>query len=212
VTFTQHAADAAALLGHLGIQRSHVAGHSTGAAIGLQLALDHPDVVQTLALLEPPLAGVPSAAAFFEKAGPALAAYGSGDRQGAMAGFLSLVCSLDWETCRAQIDRHVPNGVAQAMNDAHNFFDSYLPALGAWQFGAEQAAAISQPVLSVLGTQTERWFADGDKLLHTWLPQLEGCAIEGATHLLHLQRPEPVARCVAEFFGRHPIEAKAGVN
>jgi pimeloyl-ACP methyl ester carboxylesterase len=205
VSFAEHAADAAALLGHLGIRRAHVAGHSTGAAIALQLAVDRPEIVHTLALLEPPLMGVPSAAAFFEKAGPALAAYDSGDREGAMAGFLSVVSRLDWETCRTVIEKHVPGGVAQAMKHADNFFGSYLPALNAWQFGPKQAAAISQPVLSVLGTETERLFVDGHELLHSWLPQVEDCTIEGVVHLLHMQRPEPVARGVAEFFARHPI-------
>jgi pimeloyl-ACP methyl ester carboxylesterase len=207
VSFAEHAADAAALLGHLGLRRAHVAGHSTGAAIGLQLAVDRPDVVHALALLEPPLMGVPSAGAFFEKAGPALAAYGSGDREGAMAGFLSMVSSLDWETCRTVIEKHVPGGVAQAMKHADNFFGSYLPALQAWQFGSEQATAISQPVLSVLGTETERLFVEGRDLLHSWFPQIEDCTIEGVAHLLHMQRPEPVAQGVAEFFARHPITA-----
>ena len=122
-----------------------------------------------------------------------------------MAGFLSVVCSLDWETCRTVIEKHVPGGVAQAMQDADTFFGSYLPALSAWQFGPEQAAAISQPVLSVLGTETERWFVDGHELLHSWFPQVEDCTIEGVAHLLHMQRPEPVAQGVAEFFARHPI-------
>ena len=208
ISFAQHAADAAALLGHLGIRRAHVVGHSTGAAIALQLAVDRPEIVHTLALLEPPLVGVPSAAAFFEKAGPALAAYGAGDREGAMAAFLSIVSGLDWETCRIQLENHIPGGVAEAMRDADNFFSSYLPALNAWQFGAEQAATISQPVLSVLGTQTERWFVDGHDLLHTWFPQIEDCTIDGVGHLLHMQRPEPVARCMAGFFARHPMDGR----
>src|SRR5687768_12165761 len=138
VSFAKHAADAAGLLAHLGVRRAHVAGHSTGAAIALQLAVDRPEVVQSLALLEPPLVGAPSAGAFFEKAGPALAAYGAGDRDGAMSKFLSLVCSLDWETCQSVIEKHVPGGVARAMAHVDDFFGSYLPALNAWQFGPDQ--------------------------------------------------------------------------
>lgn len=203
VSFAQHAADAAALLSHLDIRRAHVAGHSTGAAIALQLAVDRPEMVRTLALLEPPLVSVPSAAAFFEKAGPALAAYGAGDREGAMAAFLSTVSSLNWDTCRAQIDEQIPNGAAQALKDGDNFFSSYLPGLNTWQFGGKQADAITHPVLSVLGTKTERWFVDGHALLHTWFPQTEDCVIEDVGHLLHMQRPEPVARGLAEFFARH---------
>jgi pimeloyl-ACP methyl ester carboxylesterase len=209
VTFGEHASDAAALLRHLDVRRVHVVGHSTGAAIALQLAVDHPDLVHSLVLLEPPLLSAPSAGAFFEKAGPALAAYGSGDREGAMAQFLSMACSLDWKSCRTEIEKHVPGGVAQAIEDADNFFGSYLPALNTWQFGPTQAATISQPVLSVLGSDTERLFADGQELLHAWFPQIEDCTIESVAHLLHLQRPEPVARGVAEFFARHPVQSEA---
>ena len=213
VSFAQHAADAAALLGHLGVRRAHIAGHGTGGDIALQLATARPDLVHTLVLLEPALMGVPSATAFFEKAGPALDAYGSGNRDKAMAAFLSTVCSLDWETCRAVIEKHVPGGVAQAMKDADTFFGSYLPALNAWQFGPKEAAAISQPVLSVLGTNTERLFVEGRDVLHSWFPQVEDLTVEGVGHLLHMQRPEPVARGMAAFLSRHTmIAAERGAS
>lgn len=208
VSFAEHAADAAALLAHLGIRRAHVAGHSTGATIALQLASDCPDRVATLALLEPPLLGSPSAAAFLEKAGPAIAAYQAGDKEEAVSRFLSVVCSLDWDTCRSVIDSQVPGGAARAISQADNFFGSYLPALGAWRFGAEQAASIRQPVLSVLGTKTERLFKDSHRLLHDCLPQTEDCIVEGVAHLLHLECPEPVARGVADFLRRHPIHGR----
>lgn len=209
VSFAQHAADAAALLDYLGVRGAHVAGHSSGGDIALQLAVDRPDLVHTLVLMEPALMFVPSAAAFFEKAGPALSAYGSGDREAAMALFLSMVSGLDWETCRTVIEQRVPGGVAQAMQDADSFFGGYLPALGAWQFGRNEAARISQPVLSVLGTRTERLFVEGHDLLHAWFPQAEDLIVEGVGHLLHMQRPEPVVQGVAAFLGRHPIGMRA---
>ena len=60
VSIADHAADAAALLEQLGVRRAHIAGHSTGASIAAQLALDHPEKVHTLALLEPTLVSLPS--------------------------------------------------------------------------------------------------------------------------------------------------------
>jgi pimeloyl-ACP methyl ester carboxylesterase len=205
VSFGEHAADAAALLRHLDVPRAHVAGHSTGAAIALQLAVDQPGLAHTLVLLEPTLTSARSAGAFFEKAGPALAAYRTGDREGAMAKFLSAASGLDWETARRAIGKHVPGGVLQATKDADNFFGGYLKALTEWQFGPRQAAAIAQPVLSVLGMATDPWFVDGHELLHTWFPRIEDCTIEGVGHLLHMQRPERVLPAVAAWLARHPM-------
>ena len=205
VTFEQHAADAAALLRRLGISRAHVVGHSTGGVVALQLALDSPELVQSLVLLEPLLMNVPSAAGFINSAGPALAAYGAGNREQAMALFLSTVSGLDWDACRATIEAHVPGGVAQAMHDADTVFCSYLPALQAWAFGAPEAATIRQPTLSVVGTQTEALFVDGRALLRSWFPGLQTCDVEGTGHLLHMQRPEPTAVGVAQFLARQPM-------
>ena len=207
LSYAEQAADAAGLLSHLGVGRAHVVGHSTGANIALQLALDRPDVVQTLALLEPWLTASPSAAAFFEQAGAPMEAYGSGEKETAMAGLLSLASGLEWETCRAVIDGYVPGSVAQAINDADTFCGVDVPALSAWEFGSEDAAAVSRPVLSVLGAESGRFFVEGAGLLHTWLPHVENLTVEGAGHLLQIQRPEPVARGIAEFFGRHPTAA-----
>ena len=50
-------ADCKALLDHLGVEKTHVCGHSLGGVIGIQLALSHPDTVQDLALMEPAIMG-----------------------------------------------------------------------------------------------------------------------------------------------------------
>ena len=205
VSVADHAADAAALLDHLAISRAHVAGHSSGAAVAAQLALDHADAVHTLALLEVSLLSVPSGAAFLRQAGPAFEAYGNGNSERAVALFLSLVSGLPWAACRATIEKGTPGAVAQAVKDADTFFGVELPALTQWEFGAEQAAGVSQPVLSVLGSRTELLWVEVDQFLRSSLPHVESCTVPGVGHLLHGQRAKPVAQAMADFFGQHPL-------
>jgi len=83
VSVADHAADAAALLDHLGLRPVHIAGHSSGGAVAAQLSLDHPGYVHTLMLLEPSVISVPSLQAFFTQVDPAFEADASGDHAGA---------------------------------------------------------------------------------------------------------------------------------
>src|SRR5262249_49539832 len=53
VSIADHAAHCWLLMERLGIERAHVVGHSSSAVIALQLALDFPEAVHTLALMEP---------------------------------------------------------------------------------------------------------------------------------------------------------------
>lgn len=207
VSIADHARDAAALLDHLGIRRAHIAGHSSGAAVALQLAIDRPGMVHTLALLELSLLSVSSAKGLFEKAGPAFEAYAAGDHETAVAVFLSAVSGLEWEACRRVIEDRIPGAVPQAIKDADTFFDVELPSLSAWTFGAEQAAAISQSVLSVVGADTEPLWVEVAGVLRSWFTHVEECTIERVGHLLHMQRPEAVAECMAAFFVGHSLTA-----
>ncbi len=205
VSIATHAADAAALLEHLGVPRAHIAGHSSGGAVAAQLALDHPDAVHTMTLLELSLLSVPSGEAFFQQAGPAFEAYGSGDHEGAFAIFMSVVGGADWASIGAVLEERVPGMVAQTVKDADTFFGIELPSLGEWAFGPEQAAAIECPVLSVLGSDTRSLWVEVAAFLRSTLPHVEECTIGGVGHLLHIQRPQPVARAMAEFLRRNSM-------
>jgi pimeloyl-ACP methyl ester carboxylesterase len=207
VSVADHAADAAALLGHLGVPRGHIAGHSTGANVAAQLALDHPETVHSLILLEPWLLSMPSGEVVLQQAGPAFEAYGSGDHEAAWAIFLSVGSGLDWATCRALLEERLPGAVEQAIKDADTMFGVELPALTGWTLGAEQAAAIHCPVLSVLGTDSGPLWAEGAGFLRSCLRHVEDCSIDDVGHLLHIQRPGPVARGMAQFMGNHSMAA-----
>ena len=80
-----------------------------------------------------------------------------------------------------------------------------LPALTEWTFGPEQAAAIRMPVLSVIGANTQPLWVEIAEFLRSALPHVEEARIKKVGHLLHIQRPEPVAHAMAKFLTRNPI-------
>jgi pimeloyl-ACP methyl ester carboxylesterase len=205
VSIADHVADAAGLLEHLGVRRAHVVGHSSGGAVALQMGIDRPSTVQTLGLLEPSLLSVPAADAFFKEAQPAFDAFAAGRREDAIAAFMNVVSGLDWKDCRALLEKRMPGSVAQSVADADTFFGVELPGLTQWRFDAEQARKVGAPALLVVGARTKRLWVEVAERLRSWLAQVEECKVDDAGHLLHIQRPEPIARALADFFARHPM-------
>ena len=202
-----HAADAAALLDELGVERAHIVGHSTGASIAAQLALDYPDKVHTLVLLEPTLVSLPLGQAFLQSAGPVFDAYERGDHAAAFAMFAATASGLDWAECQALLEERIPGAVAQSIRDADTFFGVELPSLLLWAFGPEQAAAIHQPTLSLLGGDTQPLWVEIADFLRSSLPHIEEYTVDSVGHLLQIQRPAPVAQAIAEFLGRNSLGA-----
>jgi len=205
VRIADHVNDAAALLDHLGIARAHVAGHSSGAVVALQLALERPERVHSLVVLEPSLLCLPQGQAFLGGAGPILAAYERGDHAGALSMFLCAVSGLPWERCRAVLEEHIPGAIAATLRDAPTFFGVELPGLAAHELTAARAAQIRQPTLSLLGGDTGPLWVEVDSMLRDAMPNAQSQSIPGIGHLMHLQQPAPVARAIAGFLARHPI-------
>jgi pimeloyl-ACP methyl ester carboxylesterase len=202
-TIGQQAADSRALIRHLGLARVHVAGHSYGAAIALQWALDAPAEVQSLALLEPPLFdAIPSGPTFWEAvAGIRRDLYAQGNKVGTIDAFLTGVVGPDY---RQVITRYLPSGALElAVTDLDTYFQVELPALQQWRFTAEEARRLRQPVLAVVGAETAPIFREGHELLKQWLPHAEELVVPQATHGLQFMNPRAVADGLARFFVRH---------
>ena len=205
VSFAQQAAHCRALMHHVGIERAHVVGHSTSALIALQLALDAPGAVHSLALLEPAFISVPSAQTSRAFVGTAVQLCRAGDKAGAVDTFLQGTCGLGY---RAVLDRALPDAFDQHVADADTFFGQELPALQQWSFTPEDARRITQPVLAVIGAKSQeqdRIWVERHELLLSWLPNVEPFVVPDATHLLQVQNPRAMAEGLAAFFARHPL-------
>ena len=209
VSIGQQAADAVALLRHLRIERAHIVGHSYGGVIALQLALDAPQVVHSLTLLEPARVGfVPSGQEFGKQTmEPALARYRAGDRTGALDIFMRNVVAANWKSALA---RTIPGSPEQAERDVRTVFEIEGPALNEWKFDPQSARTISQPILHVVGSKSLAMFQESGKVLHSWFPQqVEDLTVLGVAHGLHQmggQHSAAVAEGIATFLRRHPID------
>jgi pimeloyl-ACP methyl ester carboxylesterase len=196
---SRQAADCLALLRQLGVQRAHLVGHSYGGTIALQLALDAPEAVRSLSLLEPGLLDVPSGPKFFEQMEPVVQMYEAGNKAAAVDTFMQAVCG---RTYRAAVDGILPGAFEQAVADADTFFGVEMPALEEWTFTQEDAARIKQPVLAVLGADSDAvfpGFGEGHRLLLEWLPQAKPFVLPRAAHLLQVQNPHDMAAALAAF-------------
>jgi pimeloyl-ACP methyl ester carboxylesterase len=197
-------ADCRDLIDALGLGRVHIVGYSYSGAVGLQLAADAVEYVQTLTLIEPPPVHVPSSEEF-RAANARLQEVRQARGPGtALEEFLALVIGPDWRT---EVEQRLPGAAEQMQRDTTTFFDTDLPALLSWHFDAEDARRIKCPVLHISGSHSGPWFAEVRDLVLTWLPQTEDVLLTGADHSLVLTHTPQVAAALADFLGRHAILA-----
>ena len=213
-------ADARALLRELGVERAHVVGHSLGGTIAIQLALDAPEAVHTLTLMEPAIMAAIARAeagdspearasqqAFMEGMQRVQAIYESGDKRGALLAFLETRAGqafrgvLDWLTTTGEFD--------QAVRDADTFLKVEMPAAFAWDFTPDDARRITQPVLSILGVHSPDRARRVHEILTQWVPQTEEVVLPNAEHALALMDPPGIAKALAGWLARHPMHVRA---
>ena len=151
VSVARQAADCWALLRHLGMERAHVVGHSYGGDVALQLALDSPGVVHSLALLEPGLIVGASAQGYRESLERGAKRY----REAGAAVVVDEFLQARWPGYRAPLERVLPGAFNQAVADAGTWFEREVFGQLDWRFGEAEARCISQPALSVLGGESD---------------------------------------------------------
>lgn len=195
---TGQAADVAAILDALRIDRAHVAGHSFGAFVALELAIRAPERLRSAVLLELFLAEALSEAsqqiqAGFERAFPAIAQqYLSGEAGRAVMAFADLTAGVEgvWE----RLEPRLPTGTRTlAAADLNTFFQVDGPAMGAWLAKAVPMQQITAPIVWIGGADSPSTFADTRDYLRRLLPRTKTYDIGGIGHYFPALKPAETA-------------------
>jgi pimeloyl-ACP methyl ester carboxylesterase len=204
LSIEQQAADCTAVMHHLGVERAHLVGQSYGGLILLPMALDTPDAVQTLSLLEPALPSIlfnsPAFGAVMTKAA---SLFESGDTAGAMDAFGQEVAGADYRTV---FNQTLPPGYFERwVADGPTLFQYDVPALQPWTFTRATAVQITQPVLNMRGVNTQPYFRECFETVQMWLSHAENFVLPKATHAMLQTNPKGAAERLASFLLGHRL-------
>ncbi len=188
-----------------------VVGHSFGGTVALRLAVERPDLVRSLVLIEPVFFAVVLAdrpdlpardSAHMTRYRDALQA---GDRAAAAQAFTSV-----WGDGRAW--ERLPEAQKEALAARIHLIDAgasaiYDDASGILSSGALERIAV--PTLLVKGAQSPETITVINDGLARRIPGAVQCAVEGAGHMAPITHPAEVAVAVREFLDRVPIAQPA---
>jgi pimeloyl-ACP methyl ester carboxylesterase len=146
---------------------------------------------------------IPSAQQVMQAMMPVIEMYQRGDKAGAINAFLMGVAGPEAPKI---MERVIPGSMKQAYADADTLFQIDFPSVQSWNFSAEDAKRIKQPVLSVSGAETVPWMINEvNELVRTWFPQAEAVVIPNANHGFPFINPKECAEALSGFFVRHPL-------
>lgn len=174
------ASDAAALLDHLGIERSHVMGYSMGARVSAFLALSEPAKVATLVLGGLGI-GLVDGVGDWDPIADALLA---GDAAG--------ITHARGRMFRAFAD--------QTKSDRQALAACIIGSRD--ELSEDQVARIAQPTLIAVGTTDD--IAGSPDELAALMPNAEAFRIEGRDHMLSVG-DRTFKKRVLEFYSEHPL-------
>ncbi|MCE7981927.1 MAG: alpha/beta hydrolase [Caldilinea sp. CFX5] len=196
------AADLAALLHALKLERSHVIGNSSGAFIALAMALEHPALVRTLTLTEPPIlhwaSGLPGGdavladfmGAFWEPVG---AAFRQGDKE------LALRTSIKFFIGADVLDE-LPAAVRQVLEENLAGWEAFTTSADCFpMLDQAQVAQLPMPSLLLTAEKTLPIHQLVNRELVRLLPQAKHVTIPDATHEMWTEQPEACGAAVLAF-------------
>jgi len=193
-----HAVCTAAAAGALK-ERMHLIGHSLGATVALRLAVERPEMVRSLVLIEPVFfaaaKGLDAYAAFEEEVAPFAKAFGAGHNEDAARMFTDL-----WGTGAPWQD--LPTALRQSFVDRIGLIPATEGAL--YHDNADVVAkgkieGITCPVLLIEGDNSPAIIHAINGALAKRLPDATRVSVKGAAHMVPITHAKEVAQAIRGF-------------
>jgi pimeloyl-ACP methyl ester carboxylesterase len=203
----RHRDDAAALLCALDLAPAVVVGWSVGGVVALDLALEHPDLVRALVLIEPPLHAKRRPTLRMARAVVGAQLLGRLGRSEAGA-TMFLRWALGRRGDATDLDRVSPQWRDAMLANARAIVTELGAGTGE-HLDRDRLAAIRAPVTLLVGTESDRVFGAAARRLASWIERSELREVEGAGHLLQRDRPDAVADAVRSVLGSAAVSPGA---
>ena len=180
-------------------KRADVIGHSYGATVALRLAMERPELVRSLTLIEPPLfalaSGTPAHAEYIAEMSGFGAALEVGDRNGAAAMFQAAMNpDAPWESLPERARARLADQIDRIAEERGVTVDD-APGLTV----PGRIEALTLPVLMIEGSASPPIVHAVQEALATRLPQARRVLVAGAGHMSPLTHPDGVAGEIAAF-------------
>ena len=196
------AEDLAAFLQALDLDSSHIVGYSSGAYIALAMALEHPELVRTFVINEPPIIhwapGLPGGddvyaefmSTFWEPTGEA---FRNGDKE------LALRTSMKFFIGEDILDQ-LPPEVRQPMEENLGAWEAFTTSRDTFpMIDKQRVAQLPMPVLLLAAENTGRLNKLVNAELARLLPQAKYVTIADATHEMWDDQPDACVEAVLAF-------------
>jgi pimeloyl-ACP methyl ester carboxylesterase len=202
-----HAEDLYALIQELGFKKVNLVGHSYGASTALAVTLDHPEVIESLILGEPPsvslLEDSPEAMENFKEfenkyLQPAQKAFQDNENDKGLDIFYKAILGED----RFSINQVSEIWKQKRMENISEVWGTKTTELKI-PVDKSKIQELQIPVLLLIGDRSPQWLREIGKEMNHLMPQSELVVIENSSHGLYFENPEACDKAIREFLEKN---------